>query len=118
MSGFLSFSQRTSTISMLTKAAMEIYESNINKKLLTRRINLYAPNLKDDSCLEYEFTQTDLFDSSTESPRIDVTKEKNVEQAILEIKRRYGKNSIVKGMDLTDGATTKERNEQIGGHKA
>lgn len=118
MSGFVSFSQRTSTISMLSEAAIKIYESNINKKLMMRRINLYAPNLKDDSCLEYEFTQTDLFDSSTELPRIDITKEKNVEQAILEIKRRYGKNAIVKGMDLTDGATTKERNEQIGGHKA
>ncbi len=118
MSGYVSFSQRTSTISMLSKAAMDIYESNINKKLMMRRINLYAPNLKDDSCLEYEFTQTDLFDESTQLPRIDVTKEKNVEQAILEIKRRFGKNAIVKGMDLTDGATTKERNEQIGGHKA
>ncbi len=118
MSGMVVLKQRTSTISMLTKAAMDIYEARINKKLKTRRINLYAPNLKDDSCLEYEFTQTDLFDSSSTLPKVDVTKEKNIEQAILEIKRRYGKNAIVKGMDLTEGATTKQRNEQIGGHKA
>lgn len=118
MGGSVSFKQRTSTISSLSKAALYIYESQVNKKLLIRRINLYAPNIKDDSCLDYEFTQTDLFDESTQLPRIDERKEKNVEEAILEIKRRFGKNSIVKGMDLTEGATTLERNKQIGGHKA
>ena len=45
-------------------------------------------------------------------------RENRLQQAQLEIKRRFGKNSILKGMSLLDGATAKERNEQIGGHKA
>ena len=44
--------------------------------------------------------------------------EKDMQKALLKIKKRYGKNAVIKGMDLIDGATAKERNDQIGGHKA
>ena len=45
-------------------------------------------------------------------------REKNMQKAMLDIKKKYGKNAILKGMNLLEGATAKDRNEQIGGHKA
>ena len=48
----------------------------------------------------------------------ELEREKRIQQAMLHIKKRYGKNAILKGMNLEDGATAKERNRQIGGHKA
>ena len=71
-----------------------------------------------------EDRQLDLFVDYEEEKRKDMEdmnasmKEKNFQQAALEIKKKYGKNAILKGISLEDGATAKERNEQIGGHKA
>ena len=60
-----------------------------------------------------------LFDFGNEAVRQAAWQRENrLQQAQLEIKRRFGKNAVLKGMSLLDGATAKERNEQIGGHKA
>ena len=48
----------------------------------------------------------------------ELEKEKNMQKAMLHIRNKYGKNAILKGMNLEEGATARERNEQIGGHKA
>jgi len=63
--------------------------------------------------------QLDLFsDENQDNTNPDIAKEKNIQQTILNIKKKYGKNAILKGLNYKDGATAKERNEQIGGHKA
>jgi DNA polymerase V len=80
----------------------------VDPKLTVRKLNLVAINLADES-----HTQYDLFTDVQKQER-----EKKRLKAELLIKKRFGKNAIVKGMDLQDGATTIERNGQIGGHKA
>ena len=67
------------------------------------------------------YEQLDLFTNYNDEKQVDqefLDKEKNLQKAILSIKKKYGKSSVLKGMNLQEGATTKDRNNQIGGHKA
>ena len=57
-------------------------------------------------------------DEKEDINNIEITREKNVQKAVINIKKKYGKNAILKGMNFCDGATTKDRNGQMGGHKA
>lgn len=111
--GSYRFDVRTSTTSKLIMACMKIYEAKVNPSLLIRRITLSAANIKNASFAQYQ--QTSLFDTQ---PAEEDESEKKAEEAILKIKKKYGKNAVLKGIDLTEGATTKLRNAQIGGHKA
>lgn len=111
--GLYRFDVRTSTTSKLIMACMKIYEAKVNPFLLIRRITLSAANIKNASLAQYQ--QTSLFDRQ---PVEEDESEKKAEEAILKIKQKYGKNAVLKGIDLTEGATTKLRNAQIGGHKA
>lgn len=76
------------------------------------------------SPLEKKPQQLDLFtdykalEKKEQEEKAALDKEKKMQQAMLQIKKKFGKNAILKGMNLLDGATAKERNEQIGGHKA
>ena len=64
------------------------------------------------------FTDYEAREKEREARKKALEKEKRMQKAILEIQKRYGKNAIIKGMNLEEGATALERNEQIGGHKA
>ena len=92
----------------MADATMRLFDRIVDPKLTVRKLNLVAINLADES-----HTQYDLFTDVQKQER-----EKKRLKAELLIKKRFGKNAIVKGMDLQDGATTIERNGQIGGHKA
>lgn len=100
------------TMSNSTKKIMtsviELYDRIVLKELMVRRITLSANNLKREG-----FEQFDLFTNPEERE-----KERRLQAAMLDIKKKYGKNAILKGMNLEEGATTMERNNQIGGHKA
>ena len=98
----------TSSQSVMADATMRLFDRIVDPKLTVRKLNLVAINLADES-----HTQYDLFTDVQKQER-----EKKRLKAELLIKKRFGKNAIVKGMDLQDGATTIERNGQIGGHKA
>lgn len=87
---------------------VSLYECIADKNLTIRRLNLSFNNLKNDT-----YEQYDLF---TDSKEID--KDKKVQRAALAIKKRYGKNALIRGMDLQEEGTTRERNVQIGGHKS
>ncbi len=89
-------------------AIMELYDRIISKDLLVRRINLSA-----NSLVEEGFEQFDIFTDPVEK-----AKERKMQEAMLSIKKKFGKNAILKGINLEEGATTKDRNNQIGGHKA
>ena len=65
-----------------------------------------------------QIVQLDMFSDSTGSTPLTDGREEKKQQALLNIKRKFGKNAIVRGMNLEDGATAMERNRQIGGHKA
>lgn len=89
-------------------AVMELYDRIVSKELMVRRVTIGANNL-----VEERYEQLDLFTDPAE-----LAKERKMQQAMLSIKKKFGKNAILKGTDLEEGATTRERNNQIGGHKA
>lgn len=123
--GTQNLGQQTSSTKVITDAVMTLYDRIVNKNLLVRRVYLVANHVVDeDSVKKPMFEQLDLFtDYDAEQKRREADKnarceEKNMQRAIIDIKKKYGKNAIVKGMNLEEGATAIDRNRQIGGHKA
>ena len=116
----------TSSARLITDAAMKLFDRITDKELLVRRISIVANKVIGENEIpdEQEAEQLDLFTDHSElnerREREDrrIMREKNMQTAILAIKNRYGKNAIVKGMNLQPGATAMERNRQIGGHRA
>lgn len=118
--GTINIDHYTQSSKIITEKVIELFERIINNKLLVKRINISANNLiKENKKQEKIIKQFDIF-TSTEEQDNEIKKEKieqKLQQTMLEIKQKYGKNSILKAMNLEEGATTIERNKQIGGHK-
>ncbi len=106
--GTASIGHYTSSQSAFAEAVMRLFDRIVEPQLTVRRLNLVAIDVVDESNQGY-----DLFTDAQKQER-----EKKRLKAELLIKKRFGKNAIVKGMDLQEGATTVERNGQIGGHRA
>ena len=109
----------TSSSRRLVDAVMELYTRIVDSDLLIRRLNIAACNLKHESSPE-EPEQLSLFTDYTkqeEDKKAD-EKEKRLQKATLYLQEKFGKNAVLKGMNLQEGATTIERNGQVGGHKA
>lgn len=119
--GTINLEHKTSSTKIITEAVMKLYDRIIDKRLLTRRINITANNVIDEEKAEREdrYEQIDLFNNykEVEANKNKEKKERNLQRSILNIKKKYGKNAILKGMNFEDGATTIERNEEVGGHK-
>ena len=122
--GTINLDYKTSSSKIIIEAMIKLFERIINPKLLVRRVNMCATKLaseEDEKC-KVRYRQLDLFSSLEEKDnkldynREALKEENNLQNAMLEIKKKYGKNAILKGMDLEDGATTRDRNRQIGGH--
>ncbi len=124
--GTANLEKRTSSSTIITKAVMELYDRIVNPDLLVRRINLTTCRVVDESMAKEKDVpqQLDLFTDYEELERQKkeeqeaLDKERRIQEARLAIKHRFGKNAILKGLNFEEGATAKERNEQIGGHKA
>ena len=120
--GTINLDHHTSSTKIIMDATMELYERIINKELLTRRINVTANNVVNVSKAENKksYEQIDLFTDyqQRELEQKEEKKERNLQKAMIEIKGRYGKNAIIKGMNLQEAGTTIERNNQVGGHRA
>ena len=115
--------EKTSSTKMLMHQTLELYDRIINMDLLVRRITICANRILPASQVREEgYHQLDLFsmmEQQTEEKRtIAADKEKKLQQAVLDIKKRYGKNAVLRGMNFKEGATARDRNKQIGGHKA
>ena len=102
-----------------------LFDRITDPELLVRRLNLVACRIlpEDMAVQNGEFTQLDLFadpeeERSREVREAELRRERRRQQAVLTIWKKYGKNAIVKGMNLEEGATAMDRNGQIGGHKA
>jgi len=116
----------TSSTKLITDAVMELYERIVNPDLLVRRVTIVANRLTQEGSVEvndaYEqltlFTDYDALQKEREEEREALSKERRLQEAMLSVKKRYGKNAMLKGMNLQEGATTMERNNQIGGHGA
>ena len=76
----------------------------------------YAANGRDGAFLVLMEISASLMQQEDENARME--KERKIQEAMLSVKKKYGKNAILKGMNLEEGAMTIERNNQIGGHKA
>lgn len=124
--GTTNLPKQTSSTTLITNAVMELYDKIVNKKLLIRRINIVANKLVDEHSVKnankYEqldlFTDYEILKKQREKENAKSEREKRMQNTILNIKKKFGKNAILKGMNLQEGATAKDRNNQIGGHKA
>ncbi len=117
----------TSSGRLIMQAVRDLYAKIVNPNLLVRRINLTVNHVISEevaATLPKPAEQLDLFaDYDDQARRVeekagDLAKERKVQEALLDIKAKFGKNAILKGLNFEEGATAKERNQQIGGHKA
>ena len=114
--GTVNLDAHTSSASKLIAAATELFERVVNPALLVRRMYLTATHVIPESEAEQN-VQTSLFDASPEDGE-KLARERSRQEAMLKIRQKYGKNAILKGLNFEDGATGRERNKQIGGHRA
>ena len=123
--GTINIDHYTSSSKTIMEYMLKLYDRIINRDLLVRRINMVASNVVKPESVEYKpvIQQFDLFSNNEEQEEIkrkeleSEKEEKRVQEVLLDIKSRFGKNAILKGMNLEEGGTTIERNGQVGGHK-
>lgn len=122
--GTANIDHKTSSTKVITNEVMKLYDRIVNPILLVRRLNLTACNLvsedaKDKPIIE----QVDLFSNYEEISKQkaksleEEIEEKKIQKTLLDIKKKYGKNSILKAMNYEEGATAKDRNSEVGGHR-
>ena len=124
--GTANLGRMTSSTKVITDAVLSLYDRIVNPDLLVRRITIVANRLtREEDAYEkqsYEqltlFTDYEALQKEREEENEALAKERRLQEAMLAVKKRYGKNAMLKGMNLQEGATTIERNNQIGGHRA
>ena len=122
--GTINIEEPTSSGSVISEKVAELYDRIVNPVLLVRRLNLSVNHLIHEELYKKQpkIVQLDLFTDPEESEKQrkadeeKAEKERRRQEAILSIKKKFGKNAILKGINYADGATQKERNQQIGGH--
>lgn len=117
--------RQTNSARLITEAVMRLFDRIICSELLVRRLNLVAGRVVDEKEAKEPLSeQLDLFTDveaklkQEQKEKEELAKERRQQEALLKIKGKFGKNAIFKGMNLEEGGTTLERNQQIGGHKA
>ena len=124
--GTANLNRQTSSTKLIIDAVMDLYTRIVDENLLVRRINITANHIVNENTVEIEksYEQLDFFtdyeakQKEKEEEDASLQREKKMQHAILDIQKKYGKNAILKGTSLEEGATTMQRNKQIGGHKA
>ena len=124
--GTISLGEMTSSGRKIIEKVLEFYDSHVNPDLLIRRLNIVANHVQKESevVVDEGFGQMDLFtdyaalERQREQERKADAREKQMQHAVLDLKKKFGKNAVLKGMNLEEGATARERNASIGGHKA
>jgi len=124
--GTANLGKLTSSTKLIMDAVMQLFDEIVDESLLARRVSIVANHIVNEALAKEETTyeQLDLFTDysakkvENEKEKSMLEKEKKLQHAILDIKKKFGKNSVLKGMNLQKGATGKDRNNQIGGHKA
>lgn len=124
--GSINLKERTSSTKIILEAVTELFERIVDPELLVRRMYVVANHVlhEENAPDPNEYRQLSLFEDpekveeEDEKHRAELEKERKIQEAMLSIKHRYGKNAVIKGMNLEEGATAMERNRQVGGHKA
>ena len=125
--GTINLERATSSTSQITEAVLGLYDRIVDPALLVRRVYVTANKvIRENDVVIHEpaFEQMNLFTDyealakEKEEEQKKLQKERSMQEAMLAIKKKFGKNAVLRGMNLQEGATAKERNRQIGGHKA
>ena len=121
--GTINLDSYTSSTNVIVRAVLELFNRIVDENLLVRRINMSANHvINEKEAKKDRYEQLNLFDMIAEKENAvdqeQLKKEKDIQKAILDIKKKFGKNAILKGMSLQEGSTAIDRNNQIGGHKA
>lgn len=125
--GSMNLSGYTSSSSEIISAAASLFDQIVDRSLLVRRMYLVTNHVVDENKVQQEssapvqldlFTDYDAMQKEKEVKEEKLAKERRIQETLLDIKKRFGKNAILKGLNFEDGATAKDRNQQIGGHKA
>ncbi len=124
--GTANLEEFTASCKRITGAYMDLFDRIVNRDLLVRRLTLTANRIMDEGAISGSpaMEQLDLFTdfqavrARKEAEAAELEREKQLQRAMLDIKSKFGKNAILKGTNLMDGATTMERNQRIGGHHA
>lgn len=124
--GTANLPNKTSSTKIIVNEAIKLFERITDKNLHVRRINVVANNLLNENSIEekndvYQLNMFEDYEKTQENIKREelmLKKERSMQEAIIDIKKRYGKNAILKGMNLEEGATSIDRNKQIGGHNA
>jgi DNA polymerase V len=125
--GTFNLGKHSSSTKQIMSATAELFDRIVDGNLLIRRLNITANHVIDEAaaakqesnCEQLDlFTDYDALQAKREKEEAELERERKMQQAMLTIKKKFGKNAILKGMNLEDGATAKDRNAQIGGHKA
>ena len=123
--GTANIDHRTSSTSIITNEVMKLYDKIVNRHLLIKRINLTACDVVNENCQDNVvitkqldlFSNTSVTNKEQEQELHNEVEERKIQRTLLDIKNKYGKNAILKGMNLEEGSTQKDRNEQVGGHR-
>ena len=124
--GSINLGKMTSSSKVITTKGLELFDGITNKELFVRRLTVTFTHVVPEGTVNEEtpFCQMDFFTDyeNLEKEKLQeqelLEKEKNMQKAVINIQKKFGKNAVLKGMSLQEGATGKERNKQIGGHKA
>lgn len=122
--GTINLESPVSSSKVITEAMMELFDRITDCCLLVRRITVNANRVVPESEVKEEIIQLDFFSDPEENERrrqrvqAELKREKSLQLAMLGIKEKYGKNAVLRGANLRDGATARSRNRQIGGHRA
>ena len=122
--GTINLKAPVSSSKLITEAAMELFDRIADRLLLVRRITICANRVVPESSVREEIRQLDFFTDFEEEERrrsaeeSKLRREQSLQLAMLRMKERYGKNAVLRGTNLCDGATARSRNQQIGGHRA
>jgi DNA polymerase V len=125
--GTSNFDKPTSSSRLLMTAAAELFDRLVNPDLLIRRLNISVNRVVPESAVAARheepqqldmFTDYEALEKQKQEEQARLDKERRLQEAQLKIKQRFGKNALLRGLNFEEGATAKERNSQIGGHKA
>ncbi len=124
--GSANLGRQTSSAKIIMEKMLVLFDRIVNPELMVRRITVTANHVirEEEAEAPAKLVQADLFTDfeaqakQDEADQEELEKEKRLQNAILGIKKKLGKNALLKGMNLLDGATAKDRNQQVGGHKA
>ncbi|MBR0169775.1 MAG: DNA methylase [Bacteroidales bacterium] len=123
--GGANFATPTASARIITETVMQIFNQVVNPRLLVRRLTITVNQVVGEDEVDTNaaeqldmFTDYEAVARQREAAQVALDKERRMQEAVLSIKRKYNKNAIFKGVDLEEGATARDRNAQIGGHKA